>query len=171
MSKVIEYLSPSIPRILINRNIVRPKKSIPMVKNDPNEEHDHRDGYMFDVCLLGFCDEVTRSLAKLMAGEEVHVGDGKLLCDSNCSKMMDPSRLLNHPAERILLFPGTSLEENISSESEYHEVVQCDACDQIIDDSNGGMRCTICFDYDLCKKCYPKAKKGHFSGNHIFERF
>ena len=44
MSKVVEYLQPDIPRILINRNIVK----VPKVSNN-------KDDYLFHACLLGDC--------------------------------------------------------------------------------------------------------------------
>ncbi len=89
MSKIIEYLSPSIPRILINQKIVVPKHGVygedggrKMNDSDVNHvdadadadqdsssngnEKDHRTGYIFDACLLGNCDEVTTSLMNVM---------------------------------------------------------------------------------------------------------
>ena len=44
MLKVVEYLRPDIPRILINRNIVK----VPKVSNN-------KDDYLFHACLLGDC--------------------------------------------------------------------------------------------------------------------
>lgn len=68
MSKVIGYLPANIPRILINRNIVHPKTG--KVTDDTgdeesdDEEREFREGYVFDAYLLGYCDDITRTLAK-----------------------------------------------------------------------------------------------------------
>jgi len=51
MSKVVEYLRPDIPRILINRNIVK----VPKVSNN-------KDDYLFHACLLGDCGKSNESL-------------------------------------------------------------------------------------------------------------
>jgi hypothetical protein len=80
ISKVIHYLPPNIPRILINRTIVHPepKQHAQNMQNGDNdstssddeeeeeeeEEEDFRDDYVFDAYLLGYCDDVTRALAK-----------------------------------------------------------------------------------------------------------
>ena len=47
MSRVVDYLKPDIPRILVNRNIVRVKKT-------SNKNKEDRD-CLFDSCLLGNC--------------------------------------------------------------------------------------------------------------------
>lgn len=69
MSKVIGYMPSNIPRILINRTIVHPKTSSKAAQrretshdscdDDSEDDIDFRDGYMFDACLLGFCDDVS----------------------------------------------------------------------------------------------------------------
>jgi len=74
VSKMVEGLPRSIPRILINRTIVAPKHHPTVVAattiegdNTIKEEmEDFRNGYTFDVCLLGYCDTVTAALAKVM---------------------------------------------------------------------------------------------------------
>ena len=68
MSKVIGYLPANIPRILINRNIVHPKTgkadSEEGDEEIDEEDKDFREGYLFDAYLLGFCDDITRTLAR-----------------------------------------------------------------------------------------------------------
>jgi hypothetical protein len=69
ISKVIEYLPCNIPRILINRTIVHPATTpashqTPDDDNDEDEYKDFRDNYVFDAYLLGYCDDVTRALAR-----------------------------------------------------------------------------------------------------------
>lgn len=68
ISKVIEYLPPNIPRILINRTVVHPSTTPAEVddddENDDDTEKEFRESYVFDAYLLGFCDDVTRALAR-----------------------------------------------------------------------------------------------------------
>lgn len=45
-------------------------------------------------------------------------------------------------------------------------VVFCDGCKEEI--IGGIYCCRTCFDYDLCKDCYPKLSKTHGDGNHDF---
>jgi Zinc finger, ZZ type len=80
MSKVISYLPSNIPRILINRTIVHPTNSNSKNEkedegqereSDDDTEKDFRSGYMFDAYLLGFCDDVTRLLAKRLFADDV----------------------------------------------------------------------------------------------------
>ncbi len=52
MSKVVEYLRPDIPHILINRSIVK----VPKVSNK-------KDDYLFHACLLGDCIKSNESPA------------------------------------------------------------------------------------------------------------
>ena len=173
MSKVIEYLSPNIPRILINRNIVIPKQSNTEKEEDEDEEQDHRNGYIFDACLLGFCDEVTRSLVRAIEGKDIYTSNEQVFAPSTkgTSRATKKVNLMNHPAEHVLLFAGANLDNDQHSETEYDEIVHCDACENIIDGPGRGMRCTVCFDYDLCTRCYPRMKGKHFSDRHKFERF
>lgn len=76
MSKVIDYMPANIPRILINRTIVHPKTSkvdrgsTDGGSEDDDEEKDFRETYVFDAYLLGFCDDVTRVLAKKLFNSE-----------------------------------------------------------------------------------------------------
>ena len=75
MSKVIDYMPANIPRILINRTIVHPKTShFDRGSNDDGSEDDEdrefRENYVFDAYLLGFCDDVTRVLAKKLFNSE-----------------------------------------------------------------------------------------------------
>lgn len=169
MSHVIDYLPPSIPRILINRNIVHP----PMSKfeddsdDDESQEEDFRDGYVFDAHLLGFSDDCTRALVKEMTGKEGN-DEGKLLScldqddELYCAEEWDSLTL---PKDRVFLFPGASRGDDISEYS-YREIAHCDGCSKQI---RGTVRkCVQCFDYDLCEKCYPKLSKKHFNGEHKF---
>ena len=75
MSKVIDYMPKNIPRILINRTIVHPKTSkFDRGSTDDgskdDEEKEFRENYVFDAYLLGFCDDVTRVLAKKLFNSE-----------------------------------------------------------------------------------------------------
>ena len=70
ISKVISYLPCNIPRILINRTIVHPAITQTTYDSDDDDENnaeqykDFRDDYVFDAYLLGYCDDVTRALAR-----------------------------------------------------------------------------------------------------------
>ena len=80
ISKVIGYLPGNIPRILINRAIVHPPKSNVEASDDndsdDDEERDFREDYVFDAYLLGYCDDVTRLLAKKLFSTDTRDGEG-----------------------------------------------------------------------------------------------
>lgn len=183
MSKVIQYLKPTIPRILINRNMVKaPKHNLG--EDVEGSETDFRDGYVFDACLLGFCDDVTRALAKKISSWEpfsegksdkraVSVEqEGKALCnvEDDCTGPNgNINGIHNHETARVVLFPGAVLDD-VDSDSDvtFEEVAHCDACQGQIHGSI--MKCVDCFDYDLCLKCFPKTSKKHHNGAHKFAR-
>ncbi|KAG7363578.1 NAD-dependent deacetylase [Nitzschia inconspicua] len=73
ISKIIEYLPTNIPRILINRTIVHPASPISATaatsssddeKDSKKSQENFRENYVFDAYLLGYCDDVTRALAR-----------------------------------------------------------------------------------------------------------
>jgi hypothetical protein len=173
MSHVIDYLPPSIPRILINRNVVHPPKARFLEAEhdeEEEEEEDFRENYVFDAYLLGFCDDVTRALVKEMTGTTTseETEEGKLL---SCIQEEDELYSANDwsslamPKDRVFLFPGASRGDD-SSEYTYREIAQCDGCsDQI---SGTIRKCVQCFDYDLCETCFPKLSKSHHDGEHKF---
>jgi len=177
ISKVIGYLPANIPRILINRNVVHPAVSTTEQQEAHGDEMpDFREDYVFDAYLLGFCDDVTRALARQLfpstdeptPSPEV----GQLLAslkdedDLHFDKI--PWSETKVPHERVFLFPGAqpvSL-ENDEDDISYHEVVHCDGCNSKIE---GTVRkCINCFDYDLCEDCFASVSKSHFSGEHSF---
>ena len=193
MSKVIQYLSPSIPRILINRNIVKaPPEHITVGtscdEDEEQKDEDSRDGYVFDACMLGFCDDISRALVKEIGRAEKEKEskqekeekkqaiedkiERKLLCDvEDKYKRSDGTirGLHRHPTDRIFLFPGALIQtdgNDSDSDVTYKEVAQCDGCHNEIQGSL--MKCTRCFDFDLCKKCYDKVSRQHFDGQHAF---
>mmetsp|Transcript_38651 Transcript_38651/g.116076 ORF Transcript_38651/g.116076 Transcript_38651/m.116076 type:complete len:363 (-) Transcript_38651:436-1524(-) len=179
MSKVIQYLKPSIPRILINRNMVKAPKYNPGEEHAEEEETDFRDGYVFDACLLGFCDDVTRALASKFSDGEIETEsagpferEGEVLCNV-VDEHADPNGTIHglhdHPTERVLLFPGAVFENDDSdSDITYEEVAHCDGCQGRIDGPI--MKCVDCFDYDLCMTCFPRISKKHYDGSHTFAR-
>jgi NAD-dependent SIR2 family protein deacetylase len=173
ISKVIGYLPPGIPRILINRTIVHTTEKD---ENENKEEKDFREEYVFDAYLLGFCDDVTRALAKQLFSDvnsEPHppLDDGRLL-----STLKQSDRIFNLaewdsvrvPKDRVFLFPGAQPPaiDDEASEIEYKEVAHCDGCSKRIK----GMikKCSICFDYDLCSACFPSLSQTHHEGSHPF---
>lgn len=193
ISKVIKYLRPSIPRLLINRTVVIPKHTDgEAIVEHGLEEHekDHRDSYLFDAVMLGFCDEVTKALTFVLTNEKKVETDTKkkrngkkkpsLLfpfqsqdCEMLCNQtekveIVGDKCLLNHPADRVIMFSGAKLEVHADEEESYHEVVHCDECHKII--SSTIYSCTECFDYDLCSRCHKKVmkNKSHCEGKHSF---
>ena len=207
MSKVVQYLSPSIPRFLINRNVV--KAANRQIRDDTadeedgdskksvEEEEDTRDGYVFDACLLGFCDDVSRALVKELNcgtnGKSDKESDSSDACysDGETPRMLcdveeeyrgadgNVHGLHRHPADRVLLFPGAVIPkqgktgggDDSDSESSYsREVARCDGCGKEIKGEGPIMKCQDCFDFDLCRKCYESKKvaESHFDGKHTF---
>jgi hypothetical protein len=238
ISKVIEYLPSNIPRILINRAIVHPSTTSGDNADDDNTDENDREfrtKYVFDAYLLGFCDDVTRALAKQLfkkqrqplkvgssgsgsgsggvgkdaprsttgsggsgGGNSSNESQGRqqqqqppdcggtllttVLRDGNDEyfDVKDWSDAVV-PAERVLLFPGalppSTKEDKNSNDSggggavgttelTYCEIAHCDGCSKRI---FGVIRkCVICFDYDLCSKCYPKLHMTHYDGKHVF---
>ncbi|KAI2511453.1 Sir2 family [Fragilaria crotonensis] len=167
MSKVISYLPPSVPRILINRNVVDPPNVL-NVEDDEDEDEEFRENYTFDAYLLGFCDDVTRALVKEMKTMSGTSDEGKLLA---ALENNDPIFSLDDwqsdaiPSDRIFLFPG-AMHKSDDDDLTYTEVANCDGCEgEII----GAIRkCVQCFDYDLCETCYPALSKTHHNGSHTF---
>jgi len=191
ISKIIKYLRPSIPRLLINRTIVVPKHAdgdSDGLDDDDDDEKDHRNGYLFDALLLGFCDDVTKALSYVLSNDKTRKKEAKVKKQSNknqlfpfqsqdCKLLTDDlstindvgeACLLNHPIDRVLMFPGGKLEVHNDDEISYHEVVHCDECHGIIKSTI--YKCMDCFDYDLCMKCHSKESKtkSHHSGEHKF---
>ena len=70
------------------------------------------------------------------------------------------------PHDRILLFPGAIASTGDTTNETYIEVAHCDGCNNKITETI--YKCTQCFDYDLCHKCYPSMSRDHFSGKHKF---
>ena len=206
MSSLTQYLSPSIPRFLINRNVVKAaNQRIRDTTADEEgggeksveEEKDTRDGYVFDACLLGFCDDVSRALvkelncgAKEKSNKESERGDA-CYSDGETPRMLcnveeeyrgadgNVHGLHRHPSDRVLLFPGAVISKqgktngggNSDSESSYcREVARCDGCGKEIKGEGVIMKCQDCFDFDLCRKCYESKKiaESHFDGKHTF---
>lgn len=156
MSNVVGFLPDNIPRILINRDIVQVKIGSQTNGTDAN------NFCLWDVCLLGNCDAVTKAIVE---GCSYHLG--RLVTDDNGMCLKNQSR------EGILLFEGATLsavngEEGASSQNNNNILVHCDNCGNEIKD-NIIYSCNSCFDYDLCGQCYPKIKQKHADGQHEFE--
>ena len=138
MNRIIQYLRPSIPRILINRNIVAPKNMTvdDEAMNDADEQ-DHRNGYIFDAILLGFCDEITRAFAYIMQNHQDDVQDKKRYSNLNNDRTpktkkglksangLKYSRLLPfHSEECVLLSDARDQLENLDRKSLHHHPVE-----------------------------------------------
>lgn len=185
ISKVVGYLPTDIPRILINRGVVHPKHSTTEDddedENDPRSK-DFRENYVFDAYLLGFCDVVTRALAKSLFSDNNSSGiqdtevtvDGSCLLtnleNDNANFKPEEWKSTSVPTDRVFLFPGAQPPDNTESEDmiEYSEIVHCDECsNQIMGYIH---KCNECFDYDLCQSCFPELSQTHFDGSHSFHK-
>lgn len=144
ISKVIGYLPPNIPRILINREIVHPKHAMideEIHHDTATGELDFRKDYVFDAYMLGYCDDVTRILGRLLFSDDNRNKDnnskdnndnkkrklprctkayGKLLAtlhdddnDEFCIKDWKMSTKVPH--DRVFLFPGAQTTTTSSS--------------------------------------------------------
>jgi hypothetical protein len=189
ISKVIRYLPPDIPRILINRSIVHPPSPEILTdvqdERDQIDEKDFREGYVFDAYLLGFCDDIIRVLARSLFCAETNDAikyktEGELLSvvtskkeEAKCDiHLIEDWKCVTIPHNRVFLFPGAlapplkSGNSDDASTFSYREVAHCDGCSKRIE---GIIRkCLSCFDYDLCTTCYPTFHKKHFKGKHVF---
>lgn len=184
MSKVVTYLRCEIPRILINRTIVRV----------PTSEHSN---FLFNACLLGNCgeisvnascqqqckvpttnnsqkigndsDDVVEALGAKMRRIEITTKTSPDLdcIDSGNLMLSGESWLRNNAKECILLFPGAKVtHSNVSISNQLREIVHCDSCQLVVEGSL--YCCKVCFDYDLCPTCYPTAVLTHANGKHEF---
>ena len=133
---------------------------------------DFRDGYIFDACLLGNCDDVTASIISCILSpnctKENSTLQGKLLSKLSESQISS-KKLYNQPLDRILLFPGAILEDEdgpVTNDEEHIEVALCDGCGEKI--IGTVMNCKDCFDYDLCLSCFPALSQQHEGGRHTF---
>lgn len=167
ISKVIEFLPPNVPRILINRNLVHPpsfsmstttKKANTGSNNNQAEDDEGADEldfrgseYFFDAYLLGFCDDVTRCLAKQLfldvdcsvanspdrkkqrkAMTEVQgnsfsattLASALLESDNECLWNQAEWRSVTVPHERVILFPG--------AEARSHSAEDASSSDDIV---------------------------------------
>eukprot|EP00980_Cylindrotheca_fusiformis_P026545 scaffold16396_cov140-Cylindrotheca_fusiformis.AAC.6 len=172
ISKVVDFLPQNIPRILINRTIVHPPNQASQSSSDDDDDEENepqfRSNYVFDAYLLGFCDDITRALARQMFTEEKQgtssssrverSGDGHdgrvlsaVLQDDDPDFRPDDWSAISVPSERVLLFPGALPSNNVATEEvKYQEIAHCDGCSKRIRGSI--QKCVCCFDYDLCQK-------------------
>lgn len=166
MSKVIRYLPPSVPRVLINRNrILLPKISSDELNDLDDDELDHRDGYIFDYELLGNCDDVIFEITRRMGSWRHEIKN-----DLPKRKLPLENGPINAVDIRSYAFNGASLESLHDNKGDMVivEIIHCDGCQKEI--SSDVMKCTNCFDFDLCLKCYRRLRKKHFNGIHHFKR-
>lgn len=156
MSRVVDYLPPDIPRILINRNIV----TVP--KQSTNEQ---AGSFTFHACLLGNCDDVVKALeAKMKGGDDEESTDNQN--ESNRLVTSNEKWLQNQPKESVLLFTGAVISGTKEPETQQKLVVHCDECQNVIEGKI--YCCKTCFDYDLCGDCFPNSSLVHANGSHEF---
>jgi hypothetical protein len=197
ISKVIDYLPKNIPRILINRTIVHPPEPVEEEDDDNDDgvqqqkRHDFRKNYVFDAYLLGYCDVVTRALGHdLFNADTSNSNTNKGLIDAallstvlkgnnpetNPSYHADEWSFVQVPSDRVFLFEGaqpppsvttaSSGSYNATDDISFREIAHCDGCTKRIERTI--QKCVVCFDYDLCQKCFPTLSKLHYDGKHHF---
>jgi hypothetical protein len=188
ISKVIDYLPKSIPRILINRNIAHPPSSSAHGQQQVDEEEEFRDNYVFDAYLLGNCDDVMRALGKLLFDDPNPDDSNELppptmLSDTADEALLDRWNAVKVPKDRVVLFPGaepppplqrplstTAPPKSTSTVDGVDRMVLGATCDNCAADIHDVIQtCRVCFDYDLCRDCYPVASLTHFDGTHQFQ--
>lgn len=155
MSRVVDYLPPDIPRILINRNIV----------SVPTQSNEKAGSFTFHACLLGNCDDVVKALEAEMKGGN----NAKSIDNQNGSNRLvrsDELWLQNQPKESVILFTGAVTSDTKELETQQKLVVHCDECQEVIEGKI--YCCKTCFDYDLCGDCFPNASLVHANGSHEF---
>jgi hypothetical protein len=187
ISKVIDYLPKSIPRILINRNIAHPPSS--SAHGQQQVEEEFRDNYVFDAYLLGNCDDVMRGLGKLLFDPNPDDSDELplppvMLSDTTDEAFLDRWQAVTVPKDRVFLFPGadpppplqrplsttTAPPKSTSTVGGVDRMVLGTTCDHCAADIHDVIQtCRVCFDYDLCRECYPIASLTHFDGTHQFQ--
>jgi hypothetical protein len=191
---VIDYLPRNIPRILINRTIVHPPEPLDDDRScsgnsddEEQEDYDFRKNYVFDAYLLGNCDVVTRALGYDLFHtsartdihgntdlEEAELLTTVLLKSENGNRghsNYDAKEWANVrvPTERVFLFPGAQAPPSTGVVSEaisFREIAHCDGCAKQIEGTI--QKCIVCFDYDLCRECFPILSKKHYNGVHDF---
>ena len=192
MSKVIDYLPPFIPRILINKNHLKQfsqsDKKNKFASN--NQMEGFRHDYSFDANLLGNCDDVTSSLVTQLGWDKEF--KELIMSSSIHSKENSLSSLLCHneiegiAMDRTLCFrtkgvdtedndckicndDENSMEQKNSTDEINTEVIICDGCSKSIQSGQIIMTCLECFDFDLCLHCFKTKAKTHFKGIHKFQ--
>jgi len=167
MSSVVTFLPPSIPRILINRNSVELPK-MKQKKENVSNVLDFRGGkYSFDVRLLGFCDDVVKTI---MAEFERNIPYKNKKIEDNGGRVATSGKAITINCAKTYLFPGAAVDDKEQNKNipDYTETVICDHCENIIKNDDVVMKCINCFDFDLCRKCYSEQAKNHFRGSHKF---
>ena len=161
------------------------------------KRHDFRKNYVFDAYLLGYCDVVTRALGHdLFSNDDtVNLNTNKGLLDAallstvltsnnpytNPTYHADEWSSVQVPSERVFLFEGAQPTQSVTTASTgsnsinnnnaaddilFREIAHCDGCTKRIEGTI--QKCVVCFDYDLCQKCYPTLSKLHYDGQHNF---
>jgi Zinc finger, ZZ type len=168
---VIDYLPKNIPRILINRTIVHPPKSVEDESARDNEDNEFRQNYVFDAYLLGDCDVVTQALSQDLFHPREAIRPPPVaqllttLLDSSPAAEKE-WKSVRVPAERVFVFPGAQAPPP-TEPAAWLERAHCDGCTQPI--TKGTIqKCVVCFDYDLCPECFPTLSQTHYNGEHAF---
>jgi NAD-dependent deacetylase sirtuin 1 len=135
VSRVLSYLPPAVPQVLVNMEQVQPPRNI-------------SDG--FDLLLLGTCDAVVTHLATEL-GWAAMVSEAET---RNVPVLMPPNMYRFNVAacsvEQSQEMDGCA-EENWE-ETDFVEVVRCDECSANMDGAQAIYSCRECWEFDLCSK-------------------
>lgn len=146
-----------------------------------DEDSEFREDYVFDAYLLGYCDDVTRALGKKLfstpdgnapdSASGTGLEEGELLscvleASSESAYSASDWAAVHVPTDRVFLFPGALAPTGMSEEAPFREIAHCDGCSKQIEGTI--QKCLVCFDYDLCRMCFPVLSKSHYDGKHHF---
>ncbi len=166
VSRILSYLPPHVPQVLINRDHVLPLAHL-------------SDG--FDLKLLGNCDDIVDYIChSLQWGLGSDGGGHNANHHPACTPIHEPPNIYHFALEGKKNHPQCSefLVPSIPGDHVVEEVVNCDVCNVEIggrgtmdDPLSTIYSCTECFDYDLCSTCFARGYNEHVKGKgHHFTR-
>jgi len=155
VSKIIQMIPHTVPRVLINREILLPAKKS-LMGFDLNLLGD------FDLNLLGDCDLIVKHLNILLKW-------GKLPQTEDNKSSVPLVRVLPN----CYLFGGIKMSAcmGMGEGEESEEVITCDCCEGNLEKNMVIFTCSTCLDFDLCQKCYELGLCEHaLDQKHTFQR-
>lgn len=141
-SSVLGYLPHKVPQVLINRTLVRPRKTV-------------SDG--FDVALLGDCDAVTSYLGSELGWTDAAVSAAA--AQGGTDTVPVASKPYEVVRDGVFAFVGADVQSAAlpsrreTAVDEPEETVVCDGCGVEAGPDCSLAHCAQCFDMDLCAAC------------------